>query len=325
MTLLDDDVDDLLRRFRADEAVLDDDIRTRMWARICDDVPDARVALDALAPSAGVRHLRARPRRPSTRVLAVAAAVVVLMAVAAVVLRPGSGPGDRAVTAGPPTEQAAVADLQDLADAVADLPVPVLGSSPETAYAHRVLERTTETTVADPVAVTEEVWVALDGTGRLLITRAGAVGRDETMDRPGSLRLGLLDPAVAVGLPDDADAVVAAIGAQRARAEGEAVAVVPGDLSRELIETLAFPGLPGPARAGILRVLDRWGFAPVTDGALAPNLLRVEGPGPDGSVVQADFDLRTGEVVASTHFGPDGYVDVRTTTAVDLRADTRGP
>jgi hypothetical protein len=59
----------------------------------------------------------------------------------------------------------------------------------------------------------------------------------------------------------------------------------------------------------------------VTAADLRPNLLRVEGPGPGGSTQQADFDLLTGQVVASLLMTPEGGIDQKTYQIADLRGD----
>ncbi|HEV7722646.1 MAG TPA: hypothetical protein VGO60_15245 [Iamia sp.] len=310
MTLLDDDIDDLLRTFRADEALLDDGTRGRMWARICDEVPDAPTAFEALAIRPGVHVLRGRPR-PSGRVrlLGVAAAVLVLLAVAGLAVRTGSD--DDTVAAGPTTEAPVPRTLLELADAVAIRPVGELGASDQARYTHQVVAYTLGTPGAEPVFRTEERWVAKDGTGRQV--RSFPAGTDQLIDTPGTLLLGALPPDVAVSLPGDPDRV-AVVLAQHGQATDR-------DVARTVITTLSFTGLPGPARAGLLRFLDRLGFVSVSTPGVRPNLLRVEGPGPDGSTMQADFGLLTGEVVAWTSSSPDGRSDARTYTEVDLRVD----
>ena len=165
MTLLDDDIDDLLRTFRADEALLDDTARGRMWARICDEVPDAPTTFEALARRPGVRTLRARPRPGGrARLLGVAAAVLVLLAVAGLAVRSGSD--DDSVTAGPTTELVIPRTLQELADAVAVREVGELGTSDDTRYTHQVVAYTVVNPGTDPFSRTEERWVDLDGAGR---------------------------------------------------------------------------------------------------------------------------------------------------------------
>ncbi|HEX7133427.1 MAG TPA: hypothetical protein VF228_12680 [Iamia sp.] len=310
MTLLDDDIDALLHAFRADEALLDDSTRTRMWARICDDVPDAPAALELLAPPARVRRLRS-PAHTSPRILAVAAVVLALLAVAGIALR--SGPGDNAVTAGSVPTELLPRDLQAMADVLTVRTGPTLGSSPGTRYSHLVTERTLQGGPSSEVTVTtEETWIALDGGGRVRVT--GDEDSDELLE-PGRQTLATVAPADLVGLPDDPDALVAAMVASGGL-------TAEGSVAEPVIDALAHAGLPGPVHAAMIRYLDRLGFVPVTAPEDRPNLSRVEGPGPDGSVLQADFDLRTGQVVASSLLAsPTRVRDDRTYTVADLRAD----
>ncbi len=314
MTLLDDDIDDLLQGFRADEAVLDDTTRARMWARICDEVPDAPAGLDAFDPSPGARRPSRRPGAPRRgRALAVAAAVLVLLAVAGLAVR--SGPGDDEVTAGPAPEEPLPRDLQELADAVADRPVPVLGSSDDTRYTHLLVTREIRGASASQVTnVTEELWIDLEGRGRLRV--GGVRDGDESSDEPGTFSFGSLLPREVVGLPDDPEVISATLASRSSDAVG------PGGAA-QMVHALAHAGIPGPARAGLLRYLDGLGFDPVTADGLGPNLLRVEGPGPDGSTVQVDLDLLTGVVVASSDTTQQGGRDVTTYRDADLRPDTR--
>jgi hypothetical protein len=312
MNLLDDDIDDLLQSFRADEARIDDAIRARMWTAICADAPDAATELDALDRGT-VRRLGRRTGTSRARMLGIAAAVLVLLAGAGLAVRSGSG--DKDVAAGPPTTVATPEGLQEFADRVAALPRgAVLGDSPATAFTYQVSTfRTASPDVARPVTQTETAWIGHDGSGRLWVPP----DRDETKG-PGSYSLGLFTPAVAVALPDVDAAVTGAI---------EQVPEVDGltaDLGRALVNTLTYTGLPPSARAGLIRALDRIGFVPVPAPELGPNLWRVEGSGPDGSTLQVDFDLRTGEVVASVFVAADGRRDERTIIDVDLRGNTRG-
>ena len=315
MTLLDDDIDDLLQAFRADEARIDDIIRTRIWDRVCDAAPDAPNTLDTLDRGARVRQLRHRVvTRTRARVLAVAAAVLVLLAVGGLSIR--SGPDDDAVTAGPAPTIPLPRDLQGLADHVADLPTPVLGD-PGATYSYRSAIRTVQNDPTDEVTTfIEQQWVGLDGSGRQAADGGGSPG-DETVGAD-SLALGPFTPRVAVRLPDDADTVLAAV--DQRYGEGVSTQASPG-----LLDILTYSGIPGPARAGLLRALDRLGFAPVSAPELGPTLLRVEGPDPDGSTMQADLDLRTGRVIAMARSLPGGGVDRLTDIEVDLRRDTEGP
>jgi hypothetical protein len=315
MTLLDDDIDDLLQAFRADEARIDDIIRTRIWARVCDAAPDAPTALDTLDRGARVRQLRQRVvTRPRARLLAVAAAVLVLLAVGGLSIR--SGPDDDAVTAGPASTVPLPRDLQELADAVTDLPTPVLGE-PGATYTYRRAIRSVQNAPTDEATTfVDQQWIGLDGSGRQAADGGGSPG-DETVGA-ASLLLGPFAPRVAVRLPDDADAVLAAV--ERRHGEGASAQAAPG-----LFDILTYAGIPGPARAGVLRALDRIGFVPVPAPELGPTVLRVEGPDPDGSTMQADLDLRTGRVIAMTRPLSGGGVDRSTDIEVDLRRDTQGP
>lgn len=313
MTLLDDHVDDLLQSFRADEGRLDDATRARMWARICEVSPEAPVELDRLDPFSGVRRLRRRANaaRPRGRVLAIAAAVLALLAVAGVVIR--TGPAEDPVTAGPPTTVELPRNLQELAHAVVDLPATVLGE-PGAEYTYRRGLNVVQGPDGGALSTVRNVqWVGLDGSGRELAT--GTQTSDQTYG-PDALTLGLFAPDVAIGLTDDVDALAAVVEQERGVALSREV--TPG-----LVEALTFTGIPGPARAGILRALDRLGFTPVPAPTLGPNLLRVEGPGPDGSTMQADLDLRTGQAVATARSFGDGS-DRLTSIEVDLRQDTQG-
>lgn len=317
MTLLDDDIDDLLQAFRADEARIDDLIRSRIWARVCDAAPDAPTALDTLDRGARVRRLRSRVGgRPRARVLAVAAAVLALLAVGGLSIR--TGPDDDAVTAGPAPTAPLPRDLQQLADYVTALPTPVLGD-PGAAYAYRRGTRSAQNGPDSETSVyVEQQWTSLDGSGRQLVDAEGDDrDPDETTGGPGTFDLGLLPPRVAIGLLDDVDGVAATV-------ERDLDVAFSPELSPGLVETLTYSGLPGPARAGLLRAIDRLGFDPVLAPELGPSLLRVEGPGPEGSMMQADLDLRTGGVVAMARIWPGGEFDRLSSIEVDLRRDTQG-
>lgn len=312
MNLLDDDVDGLLQAFRADEALLDDATRARMWLRICAEVADAPAALDGLVPDAGARRLRRRLGGATrVRALGVAAAVLVLLAVAGIVV--GTASDDDSVTAGPATTTPLPRDLEQLADAVATRPVPVLGSSPDTRYAYQRYELSASGPGVDPVANISEQWVARDGSGQ-----HGPDGAPLGPKGPGTYRLGLFTPEEALALPDDPDAVAATVDAMAG------IAPFGPEVTPGLVMTLSSTGLPAAARAGLLRSLILADFVPVTAPDLAPNLMRVEGPGPEGSTMQADLDLVTGEVIRSARIHPDGPREVRTYIEVDLRADLRG-
>ena len=318
MTLLDDDIDDLLHAFRADEARLDDATRTRIWVQICDAVPEAPTMLDTLDRGARVRRLRQRVgTRPRARVLAVAAAVLALLAVGGLSIR--SGPDDDAVTAGLATTAPVPRDLEELADRVADLPTTTLGADGATYTYRRGIRSIQGSPTSEMSTRVEQQWVALDGSGREIIDVEGDDrDRDQTKDAPDSYEIGFLPPRTAVGLPDDADIVMATFARDAGLGAGDP------RISPALVEILTYTGLPAPSRAGVLRALGRLGFAPVPGADLTPNVWRVEGPGPDGSTMQADLDLRTGGVTALARLTPDGFFNRLTSIEVDLRRDTQG-
>jgi hypothetical protein len=316
MTVLDDEIGDLLASFRADEAVLDDATRLRIWDRLCDEVPDAAESLDAMAPATNVRRLRTRPRH---RVLAVAAAVLVLLAVAGIALRPGPGRDDGTITAGTTEEEVSVPGLDELADEVAARPVVELGSSPEVAYAHLETRQTVVSIDGSEVVKTFEVWVDRDGTGRTVEDNLGdtAPPASRAFAEPGALGLGGVPVETVLALPDDAAAAEAAF-----LAVGD-VGATARDVPVVVLDTLSHSGIPGPARAGMLRFLDQLGFAPVPASDLGPDTMRVEGLGP-GYVLRADIDRTTGMVISRTWRQPRGAGDVRTVLTSDLRPDTQG-
>lgn len=330
MTILDPDPIDLLRRFRAAEGVLDDATRARMWARIGADVPDARAAfadLDAIGGSGA-----GSPRRRPTRVLAIAAAVLVLIAVAGVAVRAAID-DDSTVTAGPSTATTApaITTMADLADAVAARDDTVLGSSPAARYSHWIQSDTRRSSTGDPTTVESEIW--MDETGGGALSENGVLEEIEAgPDR--SLYPGLPAPSF-LDLADDADAAIAAF-VEQARGEGPADDIEA--FSGQALATLAITGVPAPARAGMIRMLDRAGFAVVpAGGSRSPNLVRIEGPGgqvsvytedgaqpPEEATLRADIDLGTGRVItwSSTTARTSQTV---TYTDVDLRPDIDGP
>lgn len=103
--------------------------------------------------------------------------------------------------------------------------------------------------------------------------------------------------------------------------------VGPGETEKALalVDLLTYAGIPGPARAGALRALDVLGFEPAPGPEPAPTLWRVEGPGPDGSTMQVDFDRLTGEITAWTRLLAGGGFMRLTNIEIDLRRDTQGP
>ena len=315
MSYLDDDIDDLLQAFRADEARIDHSIRARIWTQICDEAPDAPTALDTLDRGARVRQLRRRaPSLP--RIGAAAAVVLVLLAVAGLAVRSGPS-GDAAVTAGPSATIPAPRDLEELADRVAVLPAAVLGETDDTRYTYlRGVRYRQDGPTGEVFVQREQRWVARDGSGREVIDVGGdASDRDVTTDEAGTYDLGLVPPLAAVGLRDDVDVVLATVEHDTGAVSEEVAAA--------LVDLLTYTGLPGAARAGVLRTLARLGFAPASGVDPGPNLWRVEGEGPDGSTLQADLDLRTGEVATWTRLLPGGGSIRLTDIEVDLRRDTQ--
>ncbi len=304
----------LLRGFRADEGRIDGAIRSRIWADITDADPEAADWLDVLDRDARVRRLRRQTPRPS-RILAVAA-VLALLAVAQMVVR--SGPSEEPfVSTGPSTTVPIPLDLDELADWVAVEVPAVLGETADARYTYLRGVRSTRLEPRLEVSTSwEQRWIAVDGSGREVIDIEGDTrDRDITTDEAGSYEIGLLPPLAAVRLGDTADTVLATY-------EWSTGAVGP-DVSLRLIDLLTYAGLPGLARAGALRALDRLGFKPAP--GPARNLWRVEGPGPDGSTMQVDFDLRTNEVTAWTRLLRGGGFMRFTDIEIDLRPDTQGP
>ncbi|HEU5152325.1 MAG TPA: hypothetical protein VFU19_17680 [Iamia sp.] len=315
----DDRIFALLRAFRADEARIDDAIRSRIWADIVEHDPEAALWLDTLDRGARVGHLRRRAARPA-RIMAVAA-VLVLLAVVQLALH-STGPSEQPfVSAGPSTTVPIPRDLDDLADRVTLMLPEVLGETEDTRYTYL---RGVHTGQADPTRAVqtfvEQRWVAADGSGRELIDNE-STGRapDEHRRGPGFFNFGPLTPSAIVSLPDDGQVVLDSISRDPDPVAGD------GETALALVELLTYAGFPGPARAGALRALDRLGFEPAPGPDPAPTLWRVEGPGPDGLRVQVDFDLHTGEVAAWTRLTPGGGFIRLTNIETDLRPDSQGP
>ena len=315
MSFRDDLILGLLRRFRADEGRVDDAIRSRIWADISEHDPEASLWLDTLDRGARVRQLRRRAPRPS-QILAVAA-VLVLLAVAQLAVR--SGPSEEpTVSAGPSTTVPVPRDLDELADRMAIVRGTVLGETDDTRYTYR---RGVRTAQRDPTVAVEtsfeQQWVADDGSGREVVDVEGSGRGPVARTRgPGFYEIGFLPPAIARGLPDDPDTVLATYE--------RSIGVVGAEASFYLVDLVTYAGVPGPARAGALRALDQLGFEPALGPDPAPNLWRVEGPGPDGSTMRVDFDLRTGEVATWTRLLPGGGFMRFTNIEIDLRPDTQG-
>ena len=318
MSFLGDYIDALLRAFRADEARMDDAIRSRIWAEITEADPEAADWLDTLDRGARVRQIRRRAPRPS-RILAVAA-VLLLLAAVQMVVRSGPGPSEEPfVSVGPSTTLPIPRDLDEFADQVAIVQGTVLGETEDTRYSYLRFVRTYQ---ADPAATVrtslEQRWVAANGSGRELIDVEGSdSGPVARMRGPGFFNLGSLTPSAAVVLPDDGRAVLDRFTRDPGTGDGEE--------SLALVDLLTYAGVPGSARAGALRALDQLGFEPAPGPHPAPNLWRVEGSGPDGLRVQVDLDLYTGEVAAWTRLlsGGGGFVRL-TNIVIDLRRDTQG-
>ncbi len=275
------------------------------------------------ADEARARAIEANERRRHDRLrrrVVVAAAVVVLLgAGGGLLVRSGD---DDAVTAGRPTTTPLRHDLDELADRVAVLPATVLGETTDARYTYRRRVVSSDRPMSEVTSQVEQQWVALDGSGRQIITEDDAAAPTDMTAAPGTLEIGGLAPHVFVGLTDDVDAVAAAFGTYTDLAFDSQV-------SAGLVDVLSYTGLPGPARAGLLRALDHIGMVAVPGADVGPNLLRVEGPGPDGSRVEADIDLRTGLVVAWATYdlgsGATGEGITRfTSIEVDLRRDTQG-
>lgn len=287
---------------------MDDDLRDRILAWVeALDVGEPISPHEARARAMATHEHRHRDRR---RRRVVVAAMAVLLTAGGALVR--SGLEDDTVTAGPPIPR----DLGELADRVAVLPTTVLGETDDARYAYR---RAAVSVVGPTSVVTgvQEQWVAADGSVRQLVEG----GPDQPTSGPGLLTVGGVPVRAFLDLPDDADAVAAAFATY-------SPAGFTGQVAPALVDALSYTGIPGPARAGVLRALDRLGMVPVPGADGGPNRLRVEGPqGSDGTRVRADFDLRTGVAVAWTLYGPDGERDEVTrfrSVEVDLRRDTRG-
>jgi hypothetical protein len=307
----------LLRGFRADEARIDDAIRSRIWAQITDADPEAADWLDTLDRGARVRQIRRRAPRPS-QILAVAA-VLVLLAAAQMVVR--SGPSEEpSVSAGPSTTVPIPHDLDELADRVAIERATVLGETEDTRYTYQRGVRSTQLVpTVEATTSFEQRWIADDGSGREVIDVEGSDRDPEVYVRnPGYFNFGSLTPPAAVALPDDAGAVLDSLTRDAGAGAGDT------EKALALVDLLTYAGVPGPARAGALRALDRLGFEPAPGPDPAPNLWRVEGTGPDGSTMRVDFDLLTGEVAAWTRLLRGGGFMRLTNIEIDLRRDTQG-
>ncbi len=255
--------------------------------------------------------LWARHRR--RRHLMVAAAVLVLLASAGLFVR--ASLADDSVTAGRPIPRS----LGELADRVADLPpTTVLGETDDARYAYRRVTRSTDRPGSEVTSDIEETWVSIDGGGRQVTApEDNPTQTSEGAARPDLFTVDGVPVRIFLELPDDVQAVVAAFTEHGTHG-------FTNDVSLRLVDTLAYSGLPGPARAGALRTLDQLGMAPMLDADPGSHLLRVAGPrGPDGWRLQADFDVRTGMAVAWELYGPAGEVTRIATIEVDLRRDSQ--
>lgn len=316
MNARDDHIFDLLRAFRADEAHIDDAIRSRIWADISEHDPEAALWLDTLDRGARIRQLRRRAPRPS-RIIG-AAAVLLLLTTVQLVLRSGGASEEPFVATGPSTTIPIPQDLNELADRVAAMHPTVFGETEDYAFTYLRGVRSSQADSARAVAVSvEKRWVATDGSGREVIDVEGDARDRDVIAEAGTFQIGFLPPDVARGLSDDADEVLATFERSNGVAGSQA--------AFQLVDLLTYAGLPGAARAGALRALGELGYEPAPGADPAPNLWRVEGPGPDGSRMRVDFDLRTGEVVAWTRLMSAGGFIRFTDIEVDLRPDTQGP
>ncbi len=311
MTMLDDQLDDLLRSFRADEAFIDDEIRGRIWEEV--------VATTTLAATPLPRRTDPRTRR-ARRVLTLAAALLVAALSGGVVARvtvDDPGTVTAGVAATPDTATTGPAPtLDELTDAAAAHQGPVLGD-PGATHAHVVASfvyHVPTDAEEDDVAGQLESWVTADGTGRLSGNRTdNGNAVDQTFDEPNSLLLGPVTPSVALALPADGRAVLE----QMVPALGTASPSDPAS-STSLVDLLAQPGLPGAARAGLLGALGELGFE--TQAGASPNTVRLSGPAADGATVTAELDIETGRTLSRIQTDPDGGTAAVWYSSVDLRA-----
>jgi hypothetical protein len=282
-----------------------------------DQIRDYVEALEVGEPvtpdQARARAIAVWNRHRRRRHLMVAAAVLILLAAAGLFVR--TSVADDTVSAGRPIPR----DLWELADRVASLPpTTVLGETDDARYTYRRVTRSTDRPTSEVTSDIEEMWVASDGSGRQVTTPQG----DPTQSSEGAAGPDLftvdgVPVHIFLDLPDDVDAVAAAFDTYGRRG-------FTSEVSPLLVDALSYTGLPGPARAGVLRALDGLGMTSVPDADPGPHLLRVAGPrGPDGWRLQADFDVRTGMAVAWELYGPDGEVTRFVTVEVDLRRDSQ--
>lgn len=283
-----------------------------------DHIRDYAAALEAGTPitpaQARARAIDSWNRHRRRRHLMVAAAALIFLAAAGLVVRT-SVAADDTVTAGRPIPR----DLRELADRVAALPpTPVLGETASARFTYRRTSRSTDEPTSEVSSDVEEMWVAADGSGRQLTfdeddpdqTSEGAAG-------PSIFTVDGVPLPIFLKVPDDVDAVAAVFAQYGLHGFTD-------EAAPRLIDALSYLGIPGPARAGALRALDDLGMTPVPDADPGPHLLRVAGPRrPDGSRLQADFDVRTGRAVAWELYGPAMEVTRIVTIEVDLRRDSQ--
>ncbi|HEX8779876.1 MAG TPA: hypothetical protein VF728_01730 [Nocardioides sp.] len=253
-------------------------------------------------------------RHRRRRHLMVAAAVLIFLAAAGLFVRTSLA-DDTPVTAGRPTPR----DLWELADRVAGLPpTTVLDEDDGARYTYRRGARSTDRPTSEVTSDIEEMWVSIDGAGRqVTVAEDNPTQTSEGVASPDLFTVDGVPVRTFLQLPDDADAVAAAFITYGKRGFTD-------EVSPMLVDALSYTGLPGPARAGALRALDLLGMVPVPDADPGPHLLRVAGPrGPDGSKLQADFDVRTGMAVAWELYGAGGEVTRFVTIEVDLRRDSQ--
>lgn len=325
MTPSDDRLDEALDGFRADEGTLDAAARSRISARVH---AATGVDPDASHPSTGsdedgtdapdARAMVGR-RRVLSWPLTAAAAVILVALIGAAALW---STGDRGTVSSTPRATAptdAAPRLADLADLAAGQGGAVLGEAGAT-YAHRVVTRTIEDTDAaggERGIGRFATWVALDGSGREADLDAPA---DEGLrPEPGSLRIAGLPPAEAVALPDDVDEVWRVFGT----ADDGPTTFTPIEVAPAVADALAVAGLPGTARAGMLRALDEVGYRPTgaVDAGTGTARYEIAGGGGGAEDVVVVVDVRTTLVVSIQLSRADGSGTTSAFSEVALRDD----
>jgi hypothetical protein len=288
-----------------DDELRDDELRDQLIAWV-----DALDVGEPVTPDEARELAIGRRRRVERRrrLAVVAAGVVLLAGLGGVLVR--SGDDDSAVTAG----SAVPRSLDEFADHVAVLPTTVLGETDDARYTYRRGVMTISEPTSETITYEEQSWTPPDGLANREINPA----IHETALKPPSYDA-LIPASFYLRLTDDVDAVEAVL-AMRDLASKSAL----------LVDVLTYAGLPGPARAGMLRTLSRLGMVPVAGANPGPNLFRAEGPGgSDGLRIRADFDLRTGLVVAWNwyHLSDSGVAGGSwqfTVLETDLRRDMEG-